>query len=92
MTPAIDKSPKTVEFRYNRGNAYYGLKEYEKALVDFDESIRLDKDYALAWLVRGYTYYATGGGRNSSRVLRFALPLAPQPRPGFNSALPSRYI
>ena len=44
---------------HSRGNAYYQKGEYEKAIADYDEAIRLDSQYALDAAVyrrRGHVY------------------------------------
>jgi tetratricopeptide (TPR) repeat protein len=38
---------------FNRGNAYYELKDYTKALADFDKTISMNKGYAEAYCQRG---------------------------------------
>jgi tetratricopeptide (TPR) repeat protein len=42
------------------GNAYYGLKEYQKALAEQSEAIRLDPKYKKAYLDRAKVYRALG--------------------------------
>jgi len=41
------------EIYYNRGLAYYNLKDYEHALIDFDKSIEIDSNYFLSYNQRG---------------------------------------
>ncbi len=41
---------------YNRGNAYADKKEYDKAIEDYSEAIRLDPKYAAAYTNRGTTW------------------------------------
>jgi len=40
----------------NRGNAWASKKEYDKAIADFNEAIRLDPQYANAYNNRGLTW------------------------------------
>ena len=40
----------------NRGAAYYFLGEYEEAIADCTEAIRLDPDLALAYSNRGLAH------------------------------------
>ena len=41
----------------NRGNSYYELAEYQRALTDFNQSLQLDPNYAKAHFNRGLVYY-----------------------------------
>ncbi len=45
---------------YNRGNGYEKKDEYDKAIQDYDEAIRLNPSYGDAWGNRGYTYVVKG--------------------------------
>lgn len=48
-------------FAYNsRGNLCMDDKNYEKAIADFSQAIRLRPDYALAYNNRGLAYYHNG--------------------------------
>jgi len=45
-------------FAYNnRGTVWYGLKEYEKAIADYNQAINLDSEFALAYNNRGGVWY-----------------------------------
>jgi uncharacterized caspase-like protein len=46
----------SAEAYYNRGNDYYSEGEYDKALSDFNQTIRLDPKYAAAYVNRGFIY------------------------------------
>jgi tetratricopeptide (TPR) repeat protein len=41
---------------YNRGLAYYNNKDYNKAISDYTEAIRLKRDYAFYYNDRGKAY------------------------------------
>ena len=43
---------------YNRGDAWAAKKEYDKAIADFNEAIRLDPKLALAFTDRGNAWRA----------------------------------
>ena len=40
----------------NRGLAYYNKKDYDQAIADYTETIRLDPKYAEAFYWRGIAY------------------------------------
>ena len=44
----------------NRGYAYNGKKEYDKAISDFNEAITLNPNYAKAYYNRGVAYRKQG--------------------------------
>ena len=41
---------------YNSGTEYLEQEQYNQAIVDFDEAIRLDPEYANAYYNRGIAY------------------------------------
>lgn len=43
---------------YNRGNAYKDKGQFDRAIQDYDEAIRLDPEYANSFNNRGYAYNA----------------------------------
>ena len=50
-------SPKLLAHIYRkRGFAYNRLREYQRAIADFNQAIELDSDYARAYASRGRTY------------------------------------
>ncbi|HEX6107778.1 MAG TPA: tetratricopeptide repeat protein [Ktedonobacteraceae bacterium] len=42
---------------YNRGLTYYDLKEYPKAITDYDRATQLNPQYTAAYHNRGVAYY-----------------------------------
>jgi len=42
------------------GTSWSGKKEYDKAIADYDEAIRLKPDFAAAYYNRGYAYTKKG--------------------------------
>ena len=47
-------------FYNNRGEVYYRKGEYDRAIADYDQALRLDADYADAYNYRGNAYYELG--------------------------------
>jgi tetratricopeptide (TPR) repeat protein len=45
---------------YNRGNAHYSNAEYDLAISDYNEAIRLAPTLAVTYAGRGTVYNATG--------------------------------
>ena len=40
----------------NRGYSWYAKNEYDKAIADYNEAIRLDPKFALAYVDRGIVW------------------------------------
>ena len=52
---------------YNRGSAYYSAGNYEKAVADYDQAIRLDPSFSLGFYARGA---ANNARSNYSQAIR----------------------
>ena len=66
---------KTAEDFFNEGNALMSEGRYsanQLAIWSYDESIRLDPNYAVVWYNRGNAYYAMGKHEKASRDLNEA--------------------
>ena len=50
-------NPNKLEAYNNRGYAYQELKQYQKALADYNKAIELNPQYALAYSNRGEVHY-----------------------------------
>jgi tetratricopeptide (TPR) repeat protein len=50
-----------------RGNDYLSLKQYGKAISDYNEAIRLKPDFALALLNRADCYEKLGNNKAAQR-------------------------
>ena len=53
-----------------RGVAYYGKKDYDRAIADYDQAIKLNPAYAAALINRGNAWRAKGMQRPRRRRLR----------------------
>ncbi len=62
----------------NSGVEKYEQGEHFEAIVDFDEAIRLEKEYALAYFYRGQAKYALGEYREAIRDYGEVIRLEPQ--------------
>jgi tetratricopeptide (TPR) repeat protein len=51
------KQEKDAEAAYNRGQAYHDINEYDKAIAEYTEAIRLKPNYANAYYDCGLAYY-----------------------------------
>ena len=45
---------------YNRGNAYVNLGQYQRAIEDYNQVVRLESNYADAYCNRGLLYLLQG--------------------------------
>ena len=52
--------PEPADAFYSSGLAYYYDGQYQRAIEDWDEAIRLDPQYADAYYMRGEAYYDLG--------------------------------
>lgn len=59
FTEAIQFDPTNAEFFDKRGSLHFNMKQFEKALKDFSEAIRLDSKPEF-YLHRGYAHEALG--------------------------------
>jgi tetratricopeptide (TPR) repeat protein len=78
-------NPDDPQSYYNRANAYYGKEEYQQAIKDFDEAIRLQPDYYDAYDNRGLAYGHMGEYARAVRDFGKATALDPnRPNAYFN--------
>ena len=56
LSEAIRLDPNYASAYNNRGNAYGDLKQFDRAIADYDQAIRLDPNVADAYNNRGYAY------------------------------------
>jgi tetratricopeptide (TPR) repeat protein len=55
---------------YNRGIAYFKKSQYDRAIADFDQAIRLNTNYAITYINRGSAFARKGQLRPCHRRLR----------------------
>lgn len=44
----------------DRGNEFFEVRQYEEAVEEYTEALRIDPEYAGAYYNRGYAYYLMG--------------------------------
>ena len=84
MVSALDESQDFSEFGTTyklRGSAYVSLGEYERAILDFDEAIRLNGADGDAYAKRGNTYAQAGEFRKAVADYDEVVRLNPQYAP-----------
>ncbi len=67
LNKAIKLQPDYAQAYYNRGNAYYGLGLYERAIKDYDEAIRLKPKDVDTYYNRGNVYFFLGNNKLGCR-------------------------
>jgi tetratricopeptide (TPR) repeat protein len=63
----------------NRGGAYAGLNQYQRAIADYDQALRLDPNDAATYYNRGGAYGVMGNRARAYQDLRRACALGSQP-------------
>jgi tetratricopeptide (TPR) repeat protein len=74
---AIKSNPNDAEAYLGRGDAYYEKKDYDKAIADYTQGIRLDPDFE-AYRFRGDAYFNKGDYDKAIADYSEALRLAPK--------------
>ena len=75
----------------NRGNAYYDKMDYDRAIADVNEAIRLDPKHANAYNGRGTVYRAEGDNDRAISDFNEAIRLDPKdPDAYYNRGLAKR--
>jgi tetratricopeptide (TPR) repeat protein len=68
---------------FNRGTAYFAVKQFALALKDFDEATELRPSFASAYGQRGTTYAAMGQPERAIQDFDQAIKLAPNQAGGY---------
>jgi tetratricopeptide (TPR) repeat protein len=63
---------------YNRGNAYFGEGEYDRAIADYAQAIALDPKFKVAYFNRGDTYRLKGDYDRAIADFTHAIALDPK--------------
>ena len=75
---ALRLDPEFVLALQNRGESYFMLGEYERAIQDYDEVIEIKPEFVLAHVTRGRAYYALGEYEPAIKNYNEALRLDPE--------------
>ena len=68
-----------------RGNAYFFFGQYQPAIEDFSEAIRLKPDSAKAYINRGNAYFKLGSNQSAIADFNEAVRLRPDFAQGYNN-------
>ncbi len=75
LSNAIKLQPDYASAYYNRGNAYYGLGQYQRAIKDYSEAIRLKPNDVDSHYNRANAYFNQGnntlGCRDAKKMCSF---------------------
>jgi tetratricopeptide (TPR) repeat protein len=77
LNKAIDKDQKNAEAFNMRGVAYFELKEYQNALLDYDQAIKIEPDQYKAYLNRALLNSFQNRAEKALEDYNQALELAP---------------
>lgn len=59
-TMALKSDPNNLHYLHNRGICYQKIHEYQKAINDFTEEIKLSASCPTSYFIRGYCYDSMG--------------------------------
>lgn len=78
-TRAINSGARNPAINYNnRGNAYHSKRDYDSAIADYSEAIRINPKYALPYNNRGNAYRSKGDNDRAITDLDQAIRLDPE--------------
>ena len=86
LDEAIRLDPNLAQAYTNRGNAYAGLGQLQRAIQDYDEAIRLDPNLASAYANRARAYTFLSNDAAAQRDVDTAIEL------GFDATLLTEVI
>src|SRR5262245_47707481 len=77
IIPSLSERNRVVAY-YNRGLAHHQKADYDRAIRDFDEAIRLDPKYAHAYYNRGLAHHQKADYDRAIRDFDEAIRLDPK--------------
>jgi Flp pilus assembly protein TadD len=77
FSDAIGRQPNNFMGWYNRGNLHLGRKEYQEAIVDLSQALRLNGALVKARANLAWAYAMAGGYRDAVREADMAIELSP---------------
>jgi tetratricopeptide (TPR) repeat protein len=85
LDEALRLKPDFAEAYKDRGNAYWNLNEYSRAIQDFGQALRLKPDFAEAYTGRGCAYNGLGQYSRAIQDLDQGLRLKPDFAEAYNN-------
>ena len=85
LSDAISLNPENELAYLNRGDAYYNLKQYEKAIEDYNKTIELDPENVIAYGRRGDAYGRLKQYESAIMNYANAIDLDPEYAPAYNN-------
>jgi tetratricopeptide (TPR) repeat protein len=70
--------PDNAEGYTNRGDDYFEKGDYNRAIADYSQAIKLDSKYAYAYYSRGYAYFEKGDRNHAIEDYNQAIKLDPK--------------
>jgi tetratricopeptide (TPR) repeat protein len=81
LNEAIGEDPHNPIILVARGNTYITHGDFDRAIIDFDEAIRLNPELAVAYARRAYAYRARGDGESLNSKAPSEIKSQSQPLP-----------
>ena len=85
LSDTIRLNPENQFAYLNRGDAYYSLKQYEKAIEDYNKTIELDPENVIAYSRKGDAYGRLKQYESSIMNYAKAIDLDPEYAPAYNN-------
>ncbi len=79
------KSQKAKEQWLEEGNRFGDLKQYSEALAAYEQAIRLDPNYVIAYNTKGYTLIELNRNEEALAACEQAIRLDPNDAPAYNT-------
>ncbi|GHU21241.1 hypothetical protein FACS1894172_08980 [Spirochaetia bacterium] len=81
---SVRTAPVDATVYYNRGMEYYNKDDYDRAIAEFTEAIRINPQYANAYNWRGWAYYDKGEYDRAIADYTQAIRIDPQDANAYN--------